>query len=181
MRMSKSWILLPALLLACGPYKIRYDQDKQANIGNYKTYSWSQPKAEQAAKANELLERRVQSAVDAGLQAKNFVKAQGQADFLVAWYPVFREKAGSNFTFGFGVGGGSGPVSTGVSGSKTLPGNTKIEGSIVLQVMDAKSNLVVWQGTAEGDATGEGSPDQADARVSAAVRDLLAKLPNSAK
>ena len=51
------------------------------------------------------------------------------------------------------------------------------EGTIVLEIVDFKSNQLVWQGAAAGALTGLNTPEDADELVPRAVRDILAKFP----
>lgn len=55
------------------------------------------------------------------------------------------------------------------------------EGTIVLEVVDSKSNQLVWQGAAEGALTGLDNPEDAQEQINKAVRDLLANFPPNLK
>ena len=51
------------------------------------------------------------------------------------------------------------------------------EGSIVLEVVDNKTNLMIWQAVAEGALTGLLDPQDAEEQVTRAVQMMLAKFP----
>jgi hypothetical protein len=51
------------------------------------------------------------------------------------------------------------------------------EGTIVIEIVDYKSNQMIWQGAAAGALTGLNSPEKADEAVPRAVHDILAKFP----
>ena len=51
------------------------------------------------------------------------------------------------------------------------------EGTIVIEIVDFKSNQLIWQGAAVGALTGLSSPEDADEVVPKAVRDILSKFP----
>jgi hypothetical protein len=51
------------------------------------------------------------------------------------------------------------------------------EGSIVLEIVDNKSNQLIWQAAAEGALTGLDDPEDAERQVSAAVKDMLSRFP----
>jgi hypothetical protein len=51
------------------------------------------------------------------------------------------------------------------------------EGSIVLEVVDNKTNQLVWQAVAEGALSGLSDPRDAEEQVSLAVKKLLEKFP----
>ena len=51
------------------------------------------------------------------------------------------------------------------------------EGTIVIEIVDFKTNQMIWQGSAAGALSGLNSPEDADEVVPKAVRDILAKFP----
>ena len=51
------------------------------------------------------------------------------------------------------------------------------EGTIVIEIVDFKTNQLVWQGAAAGALTGLNNPEDADELVPKAIRDILAKFP----
>jgi hypothetical protein len=51
------------------------------------------------------------------------------------------------------------------------------EGTIVLEIVDGRSNQLVWQAVAEGALTGLDHPEEAEAQVGKAVKDLLDRFP----
>lgn len=50
-------------------------------------------------------------------------------------------------------------------------------GTIVIEIVDFKTNQVIWQGAAAGALTGLSNPEGADEVVPKAVRDILSKFP----
>ena len=51
------------------------------------------------------------------------------------------------------------------------------EGTIIIEIVDFKSNQMIWQGTVNGALTGLDNPEDANEVVSKAVRDILVKFP----
>jgi hypothetical protein len=51
------------------------------------------------------------------------------------------------------------------------------EGTIVIEILDFKTNQLIWQGAAAGALTGLNNPEDADELVPKAVRDILTKFP----
>jgi hypothetical protein len=51
------------------------------------------------------------------------------------------------------------------------------EGSIVLEITDARSHELVWRSVADGALTGEETPEDAEEQVTSAVHRMLAKFP----
>jgi hypothetical protein len=51
------------------------------------------------------------------------------------------------------------------------------EGTIVIEIVDFRTNQMIWQGAAAGALTGLENPEDANEVVPKAVRDILAKFP----
>ena len=166
-------LLAPVLLLAltaCGGYRVKTDYDRQADFRAFHSFSFvpgSDP-------GPELLMRRVQRAVTAEMTAKGFSEAPDQgADLLVRYQPTFHVKRGPTFTFGVGVGnfGPSGGVGAGMS--RSTGGRADLVANIGLDLVNARTNAVVWHGTVENAVGPDLTPEEADAATQKAVKDLL--------
>jgi hypothetical protein len=176
----------PALLLltACGGYSVHHDFDLRANFQAYRSYDWTtgkqQPGARNADGPSAIQAKRVSYHVDHELAAKGFKRQQaGDPDFLIAFTPVFRTRTVRTTTgIGLGMGLGRGPMRLGTSArfgeSYRIP-----EGSILLEVFDFRTRQLVWQSVAEGALSGTSHPEEAEGKVAAAVRDMLAQFPPS--
>ena len=165
---------LLVLLTACGGYRVRTDYDRQADFRAYRSFSFV-PGQDPGP---ELLLRRVERAVEAEMGAKGFTGASDpDADLLVRYQPVMHVKRGPVFTFGVGVGsyGPGGGVGAGVS--RSTGGRPDLVADIALDILDARSRAVLWHGTAENAVGPSLTPEEADAAVQKAVKDLLAGFP----
>jgi len=160
------------LLTACGGYRVRTDYDRQADFHAYRSFSF----ASAQDPGPELLLRRVQRAVEAEMGSKGFAAAT-DADLLVRYQPVMHVKRGPVFSFGVGVGsyGPGGGVGAGVS--RSTGGRPDLVADIALDILDARSRAILWHGTAENAVGPSLSPEEADAAVQKAVKDLLAGFP----
>lgn len=180
-------LLCPLLLLGCSPYQVKINYDTKVDFARYKTFAFA-PKLKangQAVEVDVLVQRRAVRAVEQELQSKGFVlTAQGAApDLWVVTYPSYHQASSGSFTIGVGVGGmGGGP--RGVSGggvgvSTTKPMGVNTEGSLIIEILDATSKQLIWQGVAEGDALSETDPAKSDQQMAATVKVTLAKFPPS--
>lgn len=176
--------LLLVALGGCAPYAVKVDYDGRATYLHYRTFDWyaasRRAKAQARGQESSLMDRRVRAAVERELAAKGFrQETGGEPDFLVTYYPVYRDrKVRTTTSFGTGFGGGFRPWGYGVGARfSTSQSHRYQEGTIVLEIVDGKSNELVWQGVAEGALTGLDHPEEAEAQVGKAVRDLLAKFP----
>jgi len=175
-----------ALLTACASYTVKYDYDPRATYNAYKTYDWYAASARAKGKAqgqeSPIMDRRVRAAVDRELAAKGFkLKPEGEPDVLVTYYPVYQDRAMvtsigpafGHYGWGWGhYGYFAGPRFQEVRHYK--------EGSIVLEVVDNKTNSLVWQAVADGALTDITDPQDADEQVAQAVRKMLERFPPKA-
>ena len=176
--------LLPlalGILAGCTPFTVKYDYDSHANYTAYKTYDWYAASKRAQGKAdgveNPIMDRRVRSAVERQLAAQGFkTEKTGEPDFLVTYYPVYHR--GTVYTT-TGIGSGWGwrrPWGYGVSTQFTEARNYR-EGSIILEIVDNKTNQLIWQAVAEGALTGLEDPQDADEQVDLAVKKMLSRFP----
>ena len=170
---------VPALLLltACSS-SVKYDYDVSQDFSRYKTFDLYAPGRHGKGGGDGLMDKRVRAAVAAELQAKGFVREQvADPDFLVACYPVFRTRRYRTTTrVGFGGGGWYRPWGYGVGTSFSQVHQYR-QGSLIIEIVDAKTNQLVWQGADEGVLTGLDDPERANDAVASAVKDTLAKFP----
>ena len=168
--------LLPLLLLgACTGYSVNYDYDVTASFARYKTFDYYTSKKGTGG-TTSLMDKRVRAAVEKELQAKGFaMETKADPDFLVTYYPIVHERR-YRTTTRMGWGWGYRPFYGGI-GTSTSQVHTYQEGTIVIEIVDFKTNQMIWQGAAAGALTGLNSPEDADEVVPKAVRDILAKFP----
>lgn len=143
-----------------------FDHDRRADFSTYRTYAWTSTLPEkQWAKAlrEDLMIRRVVDQVDQSLAARGFHKAESQADFLVAFTPLMRNRT---FTTG-----------TGHFGWTHLETRRVREAGLQLDILDGASRKVVWSGLAGGGFQGRLTPENSERVIAEAVNQLLARFP----
>jgi hypothetical protein len=180
--------LFPLALVAlagCTPYTVRYDYDSRANYAAYKTFDWyaasSKAQGKSDGVANPIMDRRVRAAVERELAAKGMkLQKDGEPDVLVTYYPVYRRgTVYTTTTLGTGWGWWR-PWGYGV-GTQFTEARSYREGSIILEVVENKTNQLIWQAVAEGALTGLDDPEDAEAQVAQAVQKMLSRFPPPAK
>jgi hypothetical protein len=168
------------LLSACRPYNVNYDYDARANYASYKTFDWYAASKKAQGKAdkveNPLMDKRVRNAIELELVAKGFKReASADPDFLVTYYPVYHNRRVRTYTH-VGWGWGWRPFGVGMGTTFANTRNYK-EGTIVIEVVDYKSNELVWKSAAEGALTGLDNPEDAEECVTSAVKRMLEDFP----
>jgi Domain of unknown function (DUF4136) len=131
---------------SCGPtLSITTDYDHSANLMQYKTFRIVEPDAQHQT-ISSLNHDRIYDAVRANLTGKGF-KESADADLLVNIVTIIKnEKSLSANTYGtggyyrsYGWGGGSSNTTVTVQDNKT--------GSLIVDIVDAKANKLVWTAT----------------------------------
>jgi hypothetical protein len=168
-------LLSLVLLGACSSYNVTYDYDVTASFARYHTFDYYTSKKGTGG-TTTLMDKRVRSAVEKELQAKGFaMETKADPDFLVTYYPIVQNRK-VRTTVRSGWGWGYRPFYGGVGVSSSSVRNYK-EGTIVIEIVDFKTNQMIWQGAANGALTGLDNPEDANEVVPKAVRDILAKFP----
>jgi hypothetical protein len=123
--------------------QVKTDFDHQANFSQYKTYSWQEIKPE-----DSLWDARIKNAVDAELASKGWTRVDTNGDVaIVAIKTTQTEKTLQTFYDGFGGGwrwrgfGGFGDATTTEQDFK--------EGTLVVDLYDAKTKQLIWRGSTE--------------------------------
>jgi hypothetical protein len=166
-------LLSLALLGACRSYDLSYDYDVTATFSRYRTFDYYTSKKGTGG-TTTLMDKRVRAAVEKELQTKGFaMETKADPDFLVTYYPIVQNrKVRTNVRVG--TGWGYRPFYGGVSTSQVRHYK---EGTIVIEIVDFKTNQLIWQGAAAGALSGLNTPEDADEVVPKAVRDILTKFP----
>jgi hypothetical protein len=169
------------ILAGCTPFTVKYDYDARASYASYKTYDWYAASKKAQGKSdgveNPIMDRRVRNAVERELGAKGLsLEKKGEPDILITYYPVYRHGTvyttttmGTRFgpwrPWGYGV------------GTQFTEARPFREGSIILEVVDNKTNQLIWQAVAEGALTGLNDPEDAEEQVREAVKKMLSRFP----
>jgi hypothetical protein len=173
-------ILAAAFLLsACSP-RIYVDQDPDAKLGGYHRFAWAPPPpapVHDPILDSQILDDRVHKAVSADLKGRGYeeVAPDANPDFLVTYHTSSKQtvqSTGSNFSFGFGFVDAF-PHSFGAVGFSPDV-QTRDEGTLMLDVLDAQSKRLVWRGW----TTQLLNQDNYSASsIAGAVRDIFDKFP----
>jgi hypothetical protein len=162
--------LATLIATAAAAQKITTESNPGTNFASYKTFTWlKQPNV-----ADPLLKQRIVDDINAQLQAKGLQPAQEGADLAVAAHMATKtEKTLNTFYDGFGGGWRWG----GGFGNATTTVNTYQEGTLVVDLFDAKTKQAVWRGTA---TQGVSSNPQTQAKnIDKAVQKIFSKFSSA--
>lgn len=161
-------LLSPAAAFA---QKVSTDHDSAANFAAFRTYYWMKD----AVTGNSLVDQRLHDALDRTLQTKGLQKVpEGQADLALGVHVATRERQTLNtFYDSFGPGWGFG--GWGGSGMATTNTSTYVEGTLLVDLFDAKTKKLVWRATAQG--TVSDNPEKNAKKINSAAEKMFKKFP----
>ena len=166
--------LLPILLLftACSSVRVATDYDKEVDFSKYKTFAFYKPGIDKA-KISDLDKKRILRAIEANLLEKGFTKSENP-DILVSIFTKERERV-DVYNDSFGYGWGWNPWWYGNYWGNTISKTT--EGTLFIDLIDAKTKQLVWQGIGTSSLVTYGSVDQKIERINKIVSEILEKYP----
>jgi hypothetical protein len=159
-------------LIGCGHLVVDSDYDPAFDFSKLKTYEWAPP----APGLDELVEKRVRTAVNSELQAKGYVLSADAPDFVISMLVTTATTTAGSVGVGASVGIPVGRGTISVGGGKSEP-RVKEEGTLVLDFLDTPSRSAIWKGTASAAIKGSSSPEEQQKRITQVVAELLAKFP----
>src|ERR1700683_1356680 len=134
-----------AMLPTVSAQQVKIDFDHQADFSRYKTYSWQEIKPE-----NSLWDARIKSAVDSELAAKGWTQVASGGDVaIVAIKTTQTQRTLQTFYDGFGGGWGWRRCRGGEFGESETTEQDYKEGTLVIDMYDAKNKQLIWRSSAE--------------------------------
>ena len=174
-------LITAASIVACSGVKYNSDFDPQASFDALNTYSWAErtPTGDDDPRVyNDIVDSRMKLATDRALEAKGYSKATSNPDFYVAWHGAIDGKMSvstinSHYGYGWGWYGYGG---MGMGTSQTYV-NEWDEGTILIDIIDAGSNSLVWRGTATAELKQSRDAAQQQQRLDEVLANLLQRFP----
>lgn len=170
------------LAMSCAPsVSVKYDYDKETDFASLKTFDWlpvpttAVGSVKAAVERNSLLDKRVKTAVNEQLVAKGLTQNAGNPDVLVTYHVGVDDKI--NVTdWGYGYAGygryyGMGPSTVDVYQYK--------EGTLLIDIIDAKSKQLIWRGAGTGTVDPEAPAEKREQRLNNAIARIMANFPPS--
>lgn len=177
---SKLLKTLPVLLLfilgSCSSVRVNSDYEKNVDFSQYKTYAFHKTGIDKV-EISDLDKKRILRSIDGELAKKGMTKSEAP-DLLINIHTKAREEVDVNqFNAGFGYGWGYG-WSPFFWGSRSYV-STSTEGTLYIDLIDAKKKELIWQGEGSGYLTQ--NREQKDERINEFVSKILAQFPPQSK
>lgn len=165
------------VLASCSSVQVATDYDKNVDFANYKSFAFFKPGVDKV-EISDLDKRRILNAIDAELTAKGITKSENP-DLLVNIFTKSRQQVDVNqFNAGWGYGWGWGWNPWMWGGSSTSV-STSTEGTLYIDLIDARKKELIWQGEGVGVLTQ--NINKKDARIQEFVKKILEKYPPGKK
>ena len=149
---------------------VSYDVDRSANFPRFRTYAWTRG----TELADQLHHARVVRSIEGQLATKGLTKVQPDAnpDVLVAYHTSFDRNLQIS-AFGSGWGGPRfGGLRSGTATTQEI-----LTGTLVVDIIDARTNTLAWRGMASGDINTTARPEQRDKNINRAVQKMFKNYP----
>lgn len=171
MKMFKSILVLAvvAITASCSSVRVVSDYDKQANFTTYNSFAFYKPGIDKA-EISDLDKKRILRAIESELTTKGFQKSENP-NLLVNIFTKEQKKVDVYNNYGYGWGWN--PWYWGGTYNNVV---TSTEGTLFIDLIDAKTNELVWQGKGSGNLT-ESDVDKKDARIHEFVAEILSQYP----
>lgn len=165
-------VFMILILSSCSSLRVNSDYDKNVDFSQYKTYAFQKSGVDKV-EISDLDKRRILRAIDAEMTKKGYVKSE-TPDLLVNIFTKEREQIDVNqynTSWGYGFGWGWNPY---LWGGQTFV-SSSTEGTLFIDLIDAKKKELVWQGEGDGYLTKVRS--EKEARINEFVLNILAQFP----
>jgi hypothetical protein len=187
-------IFIALLLAGCSTVEVTHEFDPNTDFSALHTYDWlppPKPTGDPRLDDNTILDARVHNAVDAALAEKGFTRAADNPDVKVGYHVTLDRQQDVeyvNSSFGY-WGMYPGPYPSAWGAYPAYPGYpgygvpaavrvyNYLEGTLILDLFDARSKRLIWRGTARDEVNFRASPEKRQEKIDEAVRRMLAKFP----
>jgi hypothetical protein len=172
-------LLIVVYLVSCGPsVKVASDYDKSVNFDQFKTFALYNSDSIHDA-ISPLNQQRILNAVKSEMVKKGLQEATGSPDVLVNVTAILQNRvAVSSTTDYYGYGGMYRPYYWG-GGMSSATTNYNVQhykdGSLIIDVIDANSKKLVWQGT--GNKEIDKPAKDPDTAIPKAIASIMESFP----
>jgi hypothetical protein len=172
-RLGLAAVALGVTLSACATMQVSSFVERGADVTKYHTYNWAPPKAQATGDPrldnNEFFANRIHTAVEEHLNGRGFEKATTGPDLVVHYYASVSQEInlnGSNEAYAMC--------------QDDCEPYVYDAGTIVVDLVDARTNRLVWRGWAEGSIDGAiDNQTVLERQVDDAVARIIARLPRA--
>ncbi|MBS1571949.1 MAG: DUF4136 domain-containing protein [Bacteroidetes bacterium] len=156
-------------LVSCAPFNVKTDYADTANFSQYKSYKLRINDLQ----LNDIDKDRVLNELSKQLQSKGLVVSD-TPDLIVNVKANHKQVKDVNVNGGFGMRGWGGPFGWGVGMNRTWT-NTYNEGALIIDLVDAQNQKLIWQGVGSGISVD--SPKSKQRQIPEIVAEIMKNYP----
>lgn len=168
-------LLLLLVLTSCSTVRVAADYDKEANFNQYRSFAFYKPGVDKV-KISDLDKRRILRAIENEMTNKGMTLSENP-DLLISFFTKERERV-DIYNNNFGYGWYWNPYWYGGYYGQSVSRTS--EGTLFIDVIDAKTNNLIWQGMGTADLVLE-NMDKKEQRIREIVGKILEKYPPQAR
>lgn len=182
---KKNLLFIPLALIllasSCVSVRVIADYDRNADFNEYKSYAFYKTGIDKA-RISDLDKKRILRAIENEMANKGFVKSE-YPDLLVSIFTKERERVdiynNAGWGWGWGWGPGWGYWNPWLWGGPGWGNNisTRTEGSLYIDLIDARSKELIWQGRGVGTLNNTRNIEKKEERIREFVSQILEKYP----
>jgi hypothetical protein len=168
----KYFVLFTSLFLfaSCSSIQVFSDHDSSIDFSKYSTFAYFKPEIDQV-KISDLDKRRILKAIDAEMSTKGLSKSE-TPDLLIGFTTQAKEQIYINNQNNWGWGWGFNPWFWGPSFNTV---STRTEGTLFVNIIDATTKQLVWQGKGRGGI--QENYKNRDERIALFVKNIVSNYP----
>ncbi|SHJ94199.1 DUF4136 domain-containing protein [Pseudozobellia thermophila] len=176
---KNTFLVVPMLILlflsSCSSVQVLSDYDKEADFNSYNTYAFYKTGIDKA-QISDLDKKRILRAIESEMSKRGFTKSENP-DILVSIFTKEKQQVDIyNNYWGGPYGWGWSPYYWGPGwGGNNV--STRTEGSLYIDLIDAKSKELVWQGKGVGNLGNINNIEKKEARIQEFVSEILMQYP----
>lgn len=170
-------LLLIFLVASCSSVNVYNDYDKKVDFTQFKTFAFYKPGVDKV-EISDLDKKRILKSIEAEMLAKGFTKSENP-DLLVNFFTKSREQVDVNAfnnSWGYGYGYGWNPY---IWGGNRTSVRTSTQGTLFIDLIDAKKKEMVWQGEGAGEIFK--NQNNKEERIQEFVTEILKQYPPQKK
>jgi hypothetical protein len=170
------------IFLGCSSVQVSQDYEPSVNFSNLKNYRWQSIEQEKTGDIridNPLLDKRIREAVDRSLGEKGYESDNETSyDFYVAYKMTIQKRIetdnlSTGIGFGFGTYGRHGGIGVSTGGRV----NEYDEALIVIDIINAKDNDLLWRGKSTSRMSQHSTPEKTTKSVNKIIEKIMAQFP----
>ena len=175
------WIVFALLILqACSGIKVSQDYEQGYDFSGLITFAWKpNDNNEYGLIDNDLMDRRIRTAIDNTLSAKQYTQIDSsKPDFYISYHLTVKQViSSSNVSGGFSIGRSSrgryGSIGIGTGGQV----RAYDQGTLLIDVTEVAQGKLIWRGISTQSVTGHSDPEKLTQLVNETVEKILLQFP----